>query len=202
MVGGRRKWTRQGSPVRADGLGHARSRSCHRPFMVWQASAKLRPLALEQVVWSITHRYAGTLDVLAEITLPGQPGPVPVSSEEMCPRKRGNSSPHIRRRLGACRRTPSACCWSPAAPRNRTAQGRRAIAASTVALSPCCLEAPPARDPPGGSAPRRGWPLSWLCAPAAEADLKVGAASLPLLISGTSLPGDCQPCSCVQCHDR
>jgi hypothetical protein len=50
-------------------------------FMVWQdwqAMVKLRPLALEQVVWSTTHRYAGTLDVLAEITLPGQPGPVPV----------------------------------------------------------------------------------------------------------------------------
>jgi hypothetical protein len=44
----------------------------------WQASAKLRPLALEQVVWSATHRYAGTLDFLAEITVPGQAAPVPV----------------------------------------------------------------------------------------------------------------------------
>jgi hypothetical protein len=50
-------------------------------FMVWQdwqASVKLQPLALEQVVWSTTYRYAGTLDFLAEITLPGQPGPSPV----------------------------------------------------------------------------------------------------------------------------
>jgi hypothetical protein len=50
-------------------------------FMVWQdwqASVKLQPLALEQVVWSTTYRYAGTLDFLAEITLPGQSGPVPV----------------------------------------------------------------------------------------------------------------------------
>jgi len=49
--------------------------------MVWQdwhASVKLRPLALEQVVWSTTHRYAGTLDFLAEITVPGQAAPVPV----------------------------------------------------------------------------------------------------------------------------
>jgi hypothetical protein len=32
---------------------------------------KLRPLAIEQVVWSTTHRFAGTLQILAEITLPG-----------------------------------------------------------------------------------------------------------------------------------
>jgi predicted RecB family nuclease len=42
----------------------------------WQASVKLRPLAIEQVVWSTTYRFAGTLDFLAEITLPGQAGPV------------------------------------------------------------------------------------------------------------------------------
>jgi hypothetical protein len=49
-------------------------------FMVWQdwqAGVKLRPLAIEQVVWSTTHRYAGTLDFLAEITLPGHAGAVP-----------------------------------------------------------------------------------------------------------------------------
>jgi hypothetical protein len=48
-------------------------------FMVWQdwqASVKLRPLAMEQVVWSTTYRFAGTLDFLAEITLPGHAGPV------------------------------------------------------------------------------------------------------------------------------
>jgi predicted RecB family nuclease len=42
----------------------------------WQASVKLRPLAIEQVVWSTTHRFAGTLDFLAEITLPGHAAPV------------------------------------------------------------------------------------------------------------------------------
>jgi hypothetical protein len=48
-------------------------------FMVWQdwqASVKLRPLAIEQVVWSTTHRFAGTLDFLSEITLPGHVAPV------------------------------------------------------------------------------------------------------------------------------
>jgi hypothetical protein len=44
----------------------------------WQASVKLRPLAIEQVVWSTTYRFAGTLDFLAEITLPGHAVPVPV----------------------------------------------------------------------------------------------------------------------------
>jgi hypothetical protein len=52
-------------------------------FMVWQdwqASVKLRPLALEQVVWSTTHRFAGTLDFLAEIILAGHAVPVPSSA--------------------------------------------------------------------------------------------------------------------------
>jgi hypothetical protein len=44
----------------------------------WQASVKRRPLAIEQVVWSTTHRFAGTLDFLAEITVPGHAVPVPV----------------------------------------------------------------------------------------------------------------------------
>jgi hypothetical protein len=44
----------------------------------WQAAVKLRPLAIEQVVWSTTYRFAGTLDFLAEITLPGHVAPVPV----------------------------------------------------------------------------------------------------------------------------
>jgi hypothetical protein len=42
----------------------------------WQATVKLRPLAIEQVVWSTTYRFAGTLDFLAEITLPGHAAPV------------------------------------------------------------------------------------------------------------------------------
>jgi predicted RecB family nuclease len=48
-------------------------------FMVWQdwqASVKLRPLAIEQVVWSTIYRFAGTLDFLAEIALPGHAVPV------------------------------------------------------------------------------------------------------------------------------
>jgi predicted RecB family nuclease len=48
-------------------------------FMVWQdwqASVKLRPLAIEQVVRSTTYRFAGALDFLAEITLPGHAVPV------------------------------------------------------------------------------------------------------------------------------
>jgi hypothetical protein len=35
-------------------------------------------LGARQVVWSTTHRFAGTLDFLAEITVPGQAVPVPV----------------------------------------------------------------------------------------------------------------------------
>lgn len=39
-------------------------------FMAWEDWAKsvhLKPLASEQVVWSLTHGYAGTLDLLAEV---------------------------------------------------------------------------------------------------------------------------------------
>jgi hypothetical protein len=47
----------------------------------WCTRVKLRPLALEQVVWSATHRFAGTLDLLGEVTLPGHAGPVYVVAD-------------------------------------------------------------------------------------------------------------------------
>lgn len=36
-------------------------------FEDWAASAALKPLLIEQQVWSRTHRYAGTMDLLAEV---------------------------------------------------------------------------------------------------------------------------------------
>jgi hypothetical protein len=42
-------------------------------FMVWEdwrKSVDLKPLAIEQVVWSNLYEYAGTMDLLAECTLP------------------------------------------------------------------------------------------------------------------------------------
>jgi hypothetical protein len=41
-------------------------------FMVyeeWRKTTKLRPLAIEQVVWSTTHQYAGTMDLYADVLL-------------------------------------------------------------------------------------------------------------------------------------
>jgi hypothetical protein len=38
----------------------------------WKKQAQLKPHAIEQVVWSATHRYAGTLDCHADVFLPGQ----------------------------------------------------------------------------------------------------------------------------------
>ena len=46
-------------------------------FMVWEEwrkQAELTPLAIEQTIWSTTHRYAGTLDLYAAVTL--EAGPV------------------------------------------------------------------------------------------------------------------------------
>jgi len=37
----------------------------------WRAEVHLRPLLIEQRVWSRTHGFAGTMDLYAEITLPG-----------------------------------------------------------------------------------------------------------------------------------
>jgi hypothetical protein len=45
-------------------------------FMVWEEwrkTATLKPLAIEQTVWSHTHKYAGTMDLLADITIPAGP---------------------------------------------------------------------------------------------------------------------------------
>jgi hypothetical protein len=70
-------------PPRARRGGRARARISGKAlwaFMVWQdwqAAVKLRPLAIEQVVWSSGIALAGTLDFLAEITLPGHAVPVP-----------------------------------------------------------------------------------------------------------------------------
>jgi hypothetical protein len=36
-------------------------------WLRWRESVNLKPLLVEQVVWSKTHRYAGTLDLLAEV---------------------------------------------------------------------------------------------------------------------------------------
>lgn len=36
-------------------------------FQAWAESVALRPLFIEQVVWSRVHRYAGTMDLLAEV---------------------------------------------------------------------------------------------------------------------------------------
>lgn len=45
-------------------------------FMVWEEWRRgvvLKPLSIEQTIWSTTHRYAGTLDLLAELTLDAGP---------------------------------------------------------------------------------------------------------------------------------
>jgi hypothetical protein len=45
-------------------------------FMVWEEWRKattLKPLAIEQTVWSHQHHYAGTMDLLADITIPAGP---------------------------------------------------------------------------------------------------------------------------------
>jgi hypothetical protein len=40
-------------------------------FEDWRKSVDLEPLAIEQTVWSSTYAYAGTLDLYAQLTLPG-----------------------------------------------------------------------------------------------------------------------------------
>lgn len=45
-------------------------------FMVyeeWRKSAGLKPRAIEQTVWSVTHGYAGTMDVYGEVLIDGSP---------------------------------------------------------------------------------------------------------------------------------
>lgn len=45
-------------------------------FMVWEEwrkTATLKPVAIEQTIWSTTHRYAGTLDLYAHVTLDAGP---------------------------------------------------------------------------------------------------------------------------------
>lgn len=45
--------------------------SAYAAFERWNETAQLTPIAIEQVVWSATHGYAGTMDVLGEVTIDG-----------------------------------------------------------------------------------------------------------------------------------
>jgi hypothetical protein len=45
----------------------AEAQAAVEAFLVWAASVKLRPVAVEVIVYSLTHRYAGTLDLVAYV---------------------------------------------------------------------------------------------------------------------------------------
>jgi len=47
----------------------------YQKFAAWRETVSLVPQRIEQVVWSSTHGYAGTLDLLATITIHGVPCP-------------------------------------------------------------------------------------------------------------------------------
>ena len=46
--------------------------SCFAAYEHWEVSAELKPVAIEQVVWSASRGYAGTMDVLGEVTHEGK----------------------------------------------------------------------------------------------------------------------------------
>ena len=64
------EWTLKGELMYEAGPSPRISDAAQWAFMAWQdwrQAAKLKPIAVEQVVYSRTHHYAGTLDLLAEV---------------------------------------------------------------------------------------------------------------------------------------
>jgi len=64
------EWTLKGELMYEAGPSPRISDAAQWAFMAWQdwrQAAKLKPIAIEQVVYSRTHHYAGTLDLLAEV---------------------------------------------------------------------------------------------------------------------------------------
>jgi len=52
-------------PQLPEGGAHA-----YQAFQTWAKTVSFKPRLIEQVVYSVTHRYAGTLDILANVTVP------------------------------------------------------------------------------------------------------------------------------------
>ena len=64
------EWTLKGELLYEAGPSPAISDTAQWAFMAWQdwrQAVKLKPIAVEQVVYSREHHYAGTLDLLAEV---------------------------------------------------------------------------------------------------------------------------------------
>lgn len=60
-----------GLPVKAQPVVSDRAQWAFMAFEDWRKAHEFQPVVAEQVVWSREHGYAGTMDVLGAVTLPG-----------------------------------------------------------------------------------------------------------------------------------